>query len=59
MNNQKIRKVAKEKRVKLWRIAEKLGINDSSLSRKLRRELSAEETEKILGIIEQLAAEKA
>lgn len=59
MTNTVIRAKAKESNVKLWEIADKLGIIDSKFSRILRKELSAEETEKILNIIEQLAAEKA
>lgn len=57
--NAAIRAKAKENGVKLWQIADKLGIYDANFSRKLRKELSAEETAKILGIIEQLSAEKA
>lgn len=55
MPNSEIKIAAMSARVPLWRVAEELGIADSSLSRKLRRELSAEEKEKILGIIERLA----
>ena len=40
--------------VKLWQIADKLGITDSAFSRKLRKELPEAEKEKIYGIIEQL-----
>lgn len=55
--NQKIREAAKEKGVALWRIAEKLGINDGNFSRKLRRELETEEQQRILKIIDELVAE--
>lgn len=41
--------------VKLWQVAERLGINDGNLSRKLRRELPQEEQERILTIIQELA----
>jgi len=37
-----------------WRIADKLGITDSTLSRKLRKELSAEDKQKIRAIIKEL-----
>ena len=40
-------------------IAEKLGITDSTLSRKLRRPLSEADTAKVLAAIEQLTAEQA
>ena len=57
MTNQDVRRTAAGAGVKLWQIAEALGIADCSLSRKLRRELPAEEKEKIFGIIERLAKE--
>ncbi len=41
--------------VKLWQVAERLGINDGNLSRKLRRELPEEEQKRILEIIQDLA----
>lgn len=55
--NQEIREAAKEKGVALWRIAEKLGINDGNFSRKLRHELGDEEQQHILNIIDELAKE--
>lgn len=57
--NSSIRAAAKVAGVLLWEIAEKLGMQDSSFSRKLRKELPAEEQEKILGIIRDLASERA
>lgn len=57
MMNQDIRRTAAGAGVKLWQIAEALGIADCSLSRKLRRELPAEEKEKIFGIIRELSQE--
>ena len=57
--NTDIRNAAKNAGVCLWQIAEKLGINDGNFSRKLRRELPPEERDKILGIIKDLAAERA
>lgn len=41
--------------VRLWQIAEELGIHDSNFSRKLRRELSPEEKDRIFAIIEKLS----
>ena len=55
MHNKDIRDYAARRRIRLWEIAMELGINDSSLSRKLRKELTQDEKEKILGIIDQLA----
>ena len=51
MQNIKIRKMAKKHGVKLWQIADRLEISDSSFSRKLRHELSPEEQAKIIEII--------
>lgn len=57
--NQDIRRTAAGAGVKLWQIAEALGMADCSLSRKLRRELSAEEKKKVFEIIDRLAEEVA
>lgn len=57
VKNQDIRNTAKKSGIKLWQIAEKLGIWDATLSKKLRKELPQEEKEKILGIIAELAKE--
>ena len=53
-SNQAIRTAAKENGIELWRIANKLGINDGNFSRKLRFELSEAEKAKIFKIIEEL-----
>ena len=58
MSNKDIRTAAKEAGVFLWEIAARYGINDGNFSRKLRKELSAEEKQKVMGIIEALAAEQ-
>lgn len=57
MYNQDIKRTAAGSGVRLWQIAEALGITDSSLSRKLRKELPIEEKEKIFAIIRELAQE--
>ena len=57
MNNQDIRQAAEKSGVRLWRIAEALGVADCNFSRKLRKELPQEEKEKIFSIIEKLAQE--
>lgn len=57
MTNQDIRRTAAGSGVKLWQIADALGIADCSLSRKLRKELPAAEKEQIFAIIEELAKE--
>lgn len=57
MNNKDIRHTAAGSGVKLWQIADALGITDSSFSRKLRKELPQEEKEKIFSIIQKLSQE--
>lgn len=57
MQNQDIRRAAAAAGIKLWQVAEAMGIADCSLSRKLRRELAPEEKERIFGIIESLGKE--
>jgi hypothetical protein len=54
--NNDIRAVAVGAGVPLWKVAEKLGILDSSLSRLLRKELSEQEKNKIRGIIREISA---
>ena len=53
--NADIRDRALKSGIRLWQIAESLGINDGNLSRKLRRELPPDEKKKILSIIDILA----
>ncbi|WP_295629755.1 hypothetical protein [uncultured Intestinimonas sp.] len=57
MSNQDIRRTAAGAGVKLWQIADALGIADCSLSRKLRKELPQEEKEEIFTIIQKLSQE--
>ena len=57
MNNEAIRRFAAGNGVKLWQIADALGIADTSLSRKMRKELSPEEKDIIIGIIQKLSKE--
>lgn len=57
MYNKDIRRTAAGAGIRLWQIADALGIADCSLSRKLRKELSQEEKEKIFSIIRKLSQE--
>lgn len=57
MNNQEIRQAAKTANIRLWRIADKLGISDQTLCRRMRYELPEDEKQKILDIINELAKE--
>lgn len=57
MQNLKIRKYAESKKVYLWQIAMKMNMTDSNFSRKLRKELSAEESSKIKHYIDEISKE--
>lgn len=57
--NIEIKNYAKSKKVCMWEIADKIGIADSSFSRKLRYELSGEEKELIVSVIDEIAKEKS
>lgn len=54
MANQDIRLAAKGSGVALWRIAEKLGISEPTMTRRLRTELNADEKAHIMNIIAEL-----
>lgn len=56
--NKEIRIAARDAGVRLWQVAERIGMNDGNFSRKLRRELPDQEKKDVLEIIKTLAAEK-
>lgn len=56
--NMKIRDRAKNSGVRLWQIADAIGIQESMFSKKLRNELPEDEQERILAIIDKLAKER-
>ena len=56
--NMEIRNSAKRAGIRLWQVAERIGVNDGNFSRKLRQELPPQEREKILVIINEMAAER-
>ena len=58
MKNIEVRNTAKRYGVYLYEIAEKLKLNDGNFSRKLRKELSESEKEKIVNIIKQIVKER-
>lgn len=58
MQNKEIRALASTAGIRLWQIAEQIGINDGNFSRRLRHELSSSEREHVLMIIKELAAEQ-
>ena len=53
-----VREAALRNGILLWEVADALGMSDGTFSRKLRKEFSQEETQKVLSIIERLAQEK-
>lgn len=57
--NGELKRHAKNSRVTLWELAGALGISDNTLSRRLRYELPAEETERYKAMIDQIAQQKA
>ena len=57
MTNQKIRDYARMKNVYLWQIAMKLNIYDGNFSRRLRKELSPEESARIMRYIDEISEE--
>lgn len=58
MYNKEIKEKAKKCGVRLWKIADELGLQDCAFSRKLRKELPLEEKQRILEVIDRLAQEK-
>lgn len=59
MCNKDVRNAAGGAGVRLWQVAEALGMNESAFSRKLRKELTIEEKERVLAAIEKLSKEGA
>lgn len=57
MCNKDIRNAAGGAGIKLWQVAEAIGMNESAFSRKLRRELPLEEKTRVLAAIEKLSKE--
>ncbi|MDE7205188.1 MAG: hypothetical protein K2O91_25545 [Lachnospiraceae bacterium] len=58
MRNKEIKEYIKSRNVPMWRVAECLGIADSSFSRMLRYEISEEKKSRIRAIADELAAEQ-
>lgn len=57
MQNLEIRRKLKEKKVFQWQVAKRMNISEMTLVRKLREELTEEEKQKILSVIEEIAVE--
>ncbi len=52
--NDKLRKYLKDNDVYIWQVADELGIHESTLVKKLRRELTEEMEQNIYLVIEQI-----
>lgn len=59
MKNTELRGYAEKRGVKLWELAEAIGITDSTMSRKLRKELPDDDRKKYLSLIDFVAERKA
>lgn len=57
MQNVEIREAAKRAGVRLWQIADRLGMNDGNFSRRLRHELPEADRVRVLEIIKELEKE--
>lgn len=58
MTNIDVRQAAAAAGVRLWQIADELGMKDYNLSRKFRHELNQEERERIFAIIQALSSQE-
>jgi hypothetical protein len=58
MKNDDIRRIARVNDVRLWEVAEELGMADSNFSRLLRKDLSEEKRFEILNAIDKIAEKK-
>lgn len=58
MANEIIKQKADEAHVKLWELARRMGIADTTLSKKLRREFCPEDQKRALDLIEEIANSK-
>ena len=53
-----IRTAAKQNGVRLWEVADWLNVSEPTITRKLRRELPADEKQRIISLIDEISAEK-
>ena len=58
MCNTEVRNAAKDSGIRLWQVADEIGMNESVLSRKLRKELPDAEKAQLLDAIRRLARRK-
>lgn len=58
MANQIIRDVLREQKVYQWELAKALGISEATMVRKMRTEMSDEETMELLALIDSIVLDK-
>lgn len=56
-SNERVRKELTKRRVMHWELAKKLGINETTLCRRLRVELPEEEQDRLISIIQDIQKE--
>lgn len=56
MTGEEIKKIILDAGLMIWQVADKYGCTDGNFSRKLRKDFSEADTEKVLSIIEELKA---
>ena len=59
MRNTEVKNKLKESKIFQWELAERMGISEMTLVRKLRKELSNEEKQKIFLIINELTTKNS
>lgn len=59
MANEKVRAAARQAGVKLWELASECGVTDSTFSKQLRFDFSAEKERQVMAAINQIAVRKA
>lgn len=57
--NLEFRRAVQQSGTRIWAVAEFLGISDSTMTRMLRRELSAEDKARFMDAVDQLARKHA
>lgn len=57
-NKEYFRQYAKDRKVRLWQIADALGISEPTMTRMLRHEISKEQLDRLCGIVDRIASEK-
>ena len=55
--NLEIRKLSRDSKVSLWKVAARMGISDTTLSKRLRKNFPEKKKQEIIGIIKELAKE--